>query len=123
MSGPRGGEQAARLRVARAYAGLQAQEMARALGISTRTLARRESGDDPVTPGEIALAIQATGVPKAFMDSGWAALSGSDSNAAADRLAEVEEAQRVLSARLAVLEAEARQQTARKGRSSEGPTP
>jgi transcriptional regulator with XRE-family HTH domain len=71
MNQPPGGEEAARLRAARAWAGLQAQEMARALGISASTLNRKEKGKAPITPYEIDRVVERCDVPRWFMTAGW----------------------------------------------------
>lgn len=73
MDDPDGPILGQRLRVARAYAGLQQKPMSALLGMSVSTYARRERGDWP--QGEalkvMPLVVEHTGVPAWFVEHGW----------------------------------------------------
>ena len=102
---------AARIRAARAYADLRQDQLARALGVTTETIKRRERGTQAPKRGELLAIAQITGVPASFMEHGFgevepsevlerldrieAALSGGDLES---RLEDVREAIRELAA-------------------------
>jgi transcriptional regulator with XRE-family HTH domain len=62
---------AARVRAAAAYAGLDEKRAAKAMGFSTRTLARLESGERDLSVPEAKALAAATGVPLRFLYDGW----------------------------------------------------
>lgn len=90
MNTPRGGEYAARIRAAHAYAGLKQPELAKLLGLSVETVSRLENGRGNANDERILRRVaEACGVPYAFMEHGWAALTVS---ADSDRRAQVMQA-------------------------------
>ena len=75
---------AARIRAARAYAGLKQQELADALGHDSKTQIRREADDgDPPRRAELIAIAVVCGVPLSFLDHGF-----QDASSEPERLAE-----------------------------------
>lgn len=74
MSGPRGGEKAARIRAARGYAGLKQPELAKALGVSVETVSRLENGRTTIGSDTLERVGCVCQVPPAFMEAGFAPL-------------------------------------------------
>jgi len=67
-------ERAARARAARAYAGLRQPAIAEALGVSNVTVKRMESAAKDITIDELHVIADACGVPREFMDAGFASV-------------------------------------------------
>lgn len=63
---------AARIRAARAYAGLSQQQLAKRLGVTVGTIERREGGKLPPKYGELVAIAAICEVPPAFMEHGFA---------------------------------------------------
>lgn len=80
-------ESAARLRAARAYAGIEQSELARRLGVTTKTVLRREKAETSVKPADLRATGLACGVPAAFMVHGFGA---DDTAEVIERLARIE---------------------------------
>lgn len=68
-------ETTARIRAARGYANLSQPGLAEALGLSTQTVKRMESGERPVRLMELRQIGEVCQVPREFMEGGWAALT------------------------------------------------
>jgi transcriptional regulator with XRE-family HTH domain len=66
-------EQAARLRAAFAYGGLDKDDRAEVLGVSPRTVTRYQTIGVALSPSQRERVIEATGVPAWFLDSGFEA--------------------------------------------------
>lgn len=64
-------EAAARLRAARAFAGLSQADIADLLGVSTVTIKRMEKGTRPCSLDELFAVADACGVPRVFMTDGF----------------------------------------------------
>jgi transcriptional regulator with XRE-family HTH domain len=79
---------AARIRAARAFAGLQQSEVADALDVSTATLKRMESGQRTVSLDERYRIADLCGVPRPFMDDGF--IDSGHTEALEDRLRKIE---------------------------------
>lgn len=62
-------ELAARVRAARAYKGINQQELADELGVDVQTVKRRESGNNDPKKGEQRAIAAICGVPKDFFDT------------------------------------------------------
>lgn len=62
---------AARIRAARAYAGLKQDELAEHLGVDSNTIKRREAGTQNPKRGELLAIAAVTGVPVSFMEHGF----------------------------------------------------
>jgi transcriptional regulator with XRE-family HTH domain len=69
-------ELAARVRAARGYSGLHAKQLAKELSISVETMSRIENGRRAVPYEERTKIAQACGVPRWFLENGWAATPG-----------------------------------------------
>lgn len=69
---------AARIRAARAYAGLKQDELAERLGVDTNTIKRREGGTQHPKRGELLAIAAITGVPVSFMEHGFGETSESE---------------------------------------------
>jgi transcriptional regulator with XRE-family HTH domain len=80
---------AARLRAARAFAGLSQEELAEALGDSVSTIARRETGKSPTKPGDRISTATVCGVPPEFMEQGFGVIAQDE---ILERLARIEAA-------------------------------
>lgn len=65
------GECAARIRAARAYAGLKQTELADRIGVDVQTIKRREGGRTRAKPGELHAIASACGVPVGFLQNGF----------------------------------------------------
>jgi transcriptional regulator with XRE-family HTH domain len=63
---------AARVRAAFAYKGLSKSARAKALGVSARQVTRIEAGEASVNPDRLAAIARATGVPRGFLEDGFA---------------------------------------------------
>lgn len=66
------GGPAARIRAARAYAGLKQEELADALGVDVQTIKRREAGTSPPRRGELVAIADICKVPVGFLKRGFA---------------------------------------------------
>lgn len=77
----------ARIRAARAYAGLSQTQLADALGVDEQTIKRREStsGNEPKKGERIAIAAICR-VPPEFLELGWDAITPADISGRVDRL-------------------------------------
>lgn len=62
---------AARVRAARGYAGLDREDIAKALNLSVRTYSRIESGERLAEPTERMTIAELCSVPPLFMEIGW----------------------------------------------------
>jgi transcriptional regulator with XRE-family HTH domain len=62
---------AARIRAARAFAGLKQEQLAERLGVDTNTIKRREAGTQNPKRGELLAIAAITGVPVSFMEHGF----------------------------------------------------
>jgi transcriptional regulator with XRE-family HTH domain len=78
---------AARIRAARAYAGLKQDELAGRLGVDTQTIKRREAGAQDPKRGELLAIAAITGVPVSFMEHGFGEVEPSE---ILERLARIE---------------------------------
>jgi transcriptional regulator with XRE-family HTH domain len=67
----RGDENAARVRAARAYAGIDQKTLADALGVSVQTYKRIESGVRPLLDGDAEVIAKRCGVPRGFLLEGF----------------------------------------------------
>jgi transcriptional regulator with XRE-family HTH domain len=65
------GAYSARIRAARAFAGLTQDQLAEMLGVDTNTIKRRESGTNLPKRGELLAIATITGVPISFMEHGF----------------------------------------------------
>jgi transcriptional regulator with XRE-family HTH domain len=65
------GTYAARVRAARAFAGLTQDQLAERLGVDTNTIKRREAGTQHPKRGELLAIAAVTGVPESFMEHGF----------------------------------------------------
>jgi transcriptional regulator with XRE-family HTH domain len=65
----------ARIRAARGYANLSQPGLAKALGLSTQTVKRMESGERPVRSMELRQIGEVCRVPREFMEGGWSAIT------------------------------------------------
>lgn len=78
---------AARIRAARAYAGLSRPKLAEKLGVSERTLGRREDGDGPPPKrGDLLAIAMVCGVPITFLEHGFGEVSSSELDERLDRI-------------------------------------
>lgn len=64
-------EIAARIRAARAYAGLKQTELAERVGVDVQTIKRRERGTAAAKPAELHAIASACGVPVKFLQNGF----------------------------------------------------
>lgn len=71
-------EHAARVRAARGYAGLEREDLAKALNMSVRTYSRMEAGTRPPSYEERRTIAAACQVPHEFMENGWRSSAGDD---------------------------------------------
>lgn len=98
-------ETIARIRAARGYANLSQPGLAKALGLSTQTVKRMESGERPVRLMELRQIGEVCEVPREFMEGGWSALTAihHGSNNLSERMQSLSEE---LHERMAALERE-----------------
>lgn len=83
-------QRCARVRAARAYAGLKQGVLADLSGVSFDTLRRIEQEKRAPVLDDLRAIGDACGVPRVFMEQGWAAMSGPTSEEVNQRFAELE---------------------------------
>ena len=89
---------AARIRAARAYAGMHQAQLAERLGVDVQTIKRREKPGAQPRPGELEAIARACEVPVEFMHDGF----GVEPSALSERLQAIEDAVTATDARSAV---------------------
>lgn len=77
---------AARIRAARAYAGLHQEQLAERLGVDVQTIKRRESGKSEPKRGELLAIAAVCEVPTSFMENGFGEAEPSEILERLDRL-------------------------------------
>lgn len=77
---------AARIRAARAYAGLTREELAERLGVAISTIDRREAGTHAPKRGELLAIAAICGVPPAFMEHGFGEINENEILRRLDRI-------------------------------------